>query len=148
MIEPVSEDDLPAVRALIGRALRAGVVEAEDDVRHLLGNVDRVHRQWRTRWDDAVYLKLELDGRLAGVVLVKSYWNLVNLFVEPECQRRGVGTQLLNEALKRCRAHGGVARMKVNSSARAVGFYLRHGFRQCGPEKDLPGGCVPMARDL
>lgn len=89
-------------------------------------------------------LKYVVDGRIGGVVLVKKYWNLSNLFVLPTLQRRGIGRQLLETALAGCRDRSPKGKVMVNSSTVAVEFYKAMGFVQTGPGVDRPGGCVPL----
>ena len=53
-----------------------------------------------------------------------------NLYVLPGCWGRGYGTLLLEHALRQCR---GTPRLTVlSSNGRALGWYLRRGFREAG----------------
>ena len=53
-----------------------------------------------------------------------------NLYVLPDCWGRGYGTLLLEHALRQCR---GTPRLTVlSSNGRALGWYLRRGFREAG----------------
>ena len=60
-----------------------------------------------------------------------------NLYVLPDCWGRGYGTLLLEHALRQCR---GTPRLTVlSSNERALGWYLRRGFREAG-RRTLRGG--------
>jgi len=60
--------------------------------------------------------------------------HILNLAVDPECGRRGIGTLLLRSALARAIALGlGEATLEVReSNAGAIVFYRRHGFATIG----------------
>lgn len=78
MIEPVADQDLPEVRALIEAVIRGSVADSE-------------------------------------------------------------------EALASCRERSPRSAPLLNSSTVAVGFDRHMGFKQMGPGKGRPGGCVPFA---
>ena len=81
----------------------------------------------------AVYL-LSDNGRGVGTVSVRG--NLIgDLYVLPEEQRKGYGTELLRFALERCT---GVPTLWVlDHNRHAVRFYERNGFRMTGVSKEL-----------
>jgi GNAT superfamily N-acetyltransferase len=81
-------------------------------------------------------------------VLVKEYWNMTNLFVAPDHQGRGIGRLLLEAAMKGCQTRSPRGALLLNSSTVACGFYEHLGFRQTGPGRDRPGGCVPYGHDF
>lgn len=84
--------------------------------------------------DENTMLVYESAGAIHGYVEVKEGRHLVLLFVDPAKQRKGVGAQLVAEALK---YSGGV--VTVNASLNSVGAYLRYGFEIAGPEAELQG---------
>lgn len=76
----------------------------------------------------------ELDGRALGVVA----WvidgptaELTDLWVHPDCQRAGVGSQLLALAAGHLRQHG-LARVHIDAEPLAAGFYQSRGARPIG----------------
>jgi GNAT superfamily N-acetyltransferase len=74
-----------------------------------------------------------VDGRVAGfsVVLPVSgiTCELDGLFVEPDVMRRGVGRALIDDVVKRARAHG-VHRIEVIANPTAFDFYTNVGFER------------------
>lgn len=147
-IEPVAEDDLPAIRTLIAAAIRHSVAHSEAEARFLIEDVHGSLDSWRDHPADALHLRCSSAGSVVGVVLVKEYWNLTNLFVAPDHQGRGIGRLLLEAAMEACRTRSPRGALLLNSSTVACGFYERLGFRQTGPGRDRPGGCVPYRRDF
>lgn len=67
------------------------------------------------------------------------------LYVSPSCSRRGVGSALLALAETSIRSSG-YATARLESSQNALDFYLRRGYRRCGPP-DADGAC-PLSKDL
>jgi GNAT superfamily N-acetyltransferase len=124
------------------------VARSEEDAAFLIGDIDESLEWWRENPDSSLHLKYGEAGVIAGVLLIKEFWNLTNLFVAPDYQRQGIGRLLLNEALQRCRSRSPRAAVLVNSSTYAAGFYERMHFVQTGPGKDRPGGCVPFRYDF
>ena len=69
----------------------------------------------------------EDDGTGAGFIAVTGA-HLDQLFVDPDYQKRGIGTYLLREALGRAPAIVTLNVFEQNAPARE--FYRRHGFRE------------------
>jgi len=148
MVEPVTAQDLPAIRDLIAAAVRHSVARSEAEACFLVDDIGASLDWWRGHPAEALHLKCSRSGAIVGVVLVKEFWNLTNLFVDPAHQGRGIGRLLLNAALDTCRTRSPRGALLLNSSAVATGFYDHMGFRQTGPGKDRPGGCVPYRYDF
>lgn len=71
-----------------------------------------------------------------GIVAVKE--NLIeNLYVLPNRQREGCGSELLGYAISKCT--GTPALWILNNNAKAEKFYRKHGFIRTGQEKRLSG---------
>jgi putative acetyltransferase len=70
---------------------------------------------------------------------------LEGLYTDPQFASRGIGTELLRwlEALTRER---GPAMMHAEASSNALHFYLRRGYKLCGPR--TPDGAQPVAKRL
>jgi GNAT superfamily N-acetyltransferase len=127
------------------RVLRAGVPHPEVDLAIDHGA-------------DALHLGAEVDGRLAGVVSVYDApappgpggpaRQIRLMAVEPELQGRGVGRQLIDEAVADARGRGAVV-IWAHARDTALGFYTAMGFRPSGPgfiheETALPHTTVVM----
>ena len=128
-IRTVVPADAPDVAVFIERIIASSVdataVEKESFVRNVRSNLDA----WQRHPQGALHLKgVDVDGALAGVVMVKSFWNLCHLFVEPGFQRQGVGKSLLEAAIAGCRGRSPRQCLRLNSSRNAAGFYQRMGF--------------------
>ena len=142
-VAPVTARDLPAIRRLIAGAVRHSVAHSDVEVAYLTDDIGVGLDAWRQHPAGALHLKCSRSGAIVGVVLVKEFWNLTNLFVDPEHQGQGIGRLLLNEVLDTCRTRSPRGALLVNSSTVATGFYEHLGFQQTGPGRDRPGGCVP-----
>lgn len=68
------------------------------------------------------------DATINGVVELKEGRHVALLFVEPGCQRQGIGQRLMSAAL----AHARVETVTVNASLPSVPAYRRFGFVQAG----------------
>jgi ribosomal-protein-alanine N-acetyltransferase len=99
--------------------------------------------QW-TAWDYARVAQGEMagwvaqeEGRIVGFVVVRriaSDLEILNLAVQPEARRRGIGTSLLQETLawgRTFKAEKALLEVRASNLA-ALRFYERHGFEVTG----------------
>jgi GNAT superfamily N-acetyltransferase len=100
---------------------------------------DRIARAIR---DHDVWVAVE--GAAIGWVEVDRD-HLAALYVSPFCARRGVGSALLARAETSIRSSG-YATARLESSQNALDFYLRRGYRRCGPPD--ADGAFPLRKDL
>lgn len=82
-------------------------------------------------------LVVEVAGRVRGYLMawrVVDQLHILNIATDPDCQRRGLGTALLQAAARRAAAEGMVeVTLEVRrSNAAARAFYEGHGFREVG----------------
>ena len=84
------------------------------------------------------------DGRIVGVVLVKNFWNLCSLFVDPTVQWRGIGRLLIESAIEPCRGRSPRSAIWLNASPNAVTFYRHMGFAPRVSDRILPPGFEAM----
>lgn len=119
-------------------ALRAAIDE------NVLGNL----AWWESNPERCCHLKWVQDGRLAGVVLVKEFWNLCSLFVEPALHRRGIGLALVEAAAEECHRKGAERVLRLNAAPNAVKFYEVLGFRFRETAQALPPGYRAMEMSL
>lgn len=147
ILDAAPEDGEP-IRALMAAAIEYGVTRDPALLAETLANVNRNLDLWLAEPARCLHLKALLDGRLAGVVLVKDGWNLCSLFVAPEAQRAGIGRALFEAAAARCRGRSAKGALWLNAAGNAIPFYERLG---CVPRQSaqvLPPGFMPMRRAL
>ncbi|RYX98445.1 MAG: GNAT family N-acetyltransferase [Bradyrhizobiaceae bacterium] len=102
---------------------------------------------WRERWRTelvpvAQVVVAEHDGALAGFVTIDASGYLDQLVVAPAHWGSDVARLLMDEA-KRLSPSG--VTLKVNAdNARAIRFYLRHGFVKTGDEVNASGRAVDV----
>ena len=97
-------------------ALIPRLAHTDEDVRAWFGSIVLVeHEVWVA----------EIDGGVIAIMVLRGE-SLDQLYVRPEAQRRGVGSQLVKHA-KRQRARLRLFTFESNEPARA--FYEKHGFR-------------------
>jgi GNAT superfamily N-acetyltransferase len=122
-IEDVMASDAPELMEFMWHVIKTSVQVEEEEMQSILENVAD-NLRWSVEHPDVcAHLKCVIDTRIVGVVLVKHFWNLCSLFVDPAFQRMGIGRTLLSEAVRRCADNGDHACLRVNSSPNAVRFY-------------------------
>ena len=146
MIEDARDEDLESIRQVVAETVAACIDVADDVLPVLLKDILSGLDWWRENKQSSVLLKYTLDGGIVGMVMVKNYWNVSDLFVLPTFHRRGIGRALMGEALRRCEGKTDRVELKLNSSNHAVEFYRSLGFVPSGEPRDLPGGCVPLSK--
>jgi GNAT superfamily N-acetyltransferase len=89
-------------------------------------------------------------AEFVGALELREYSHVSLLFVEGTRQRKGIGRQLMDEALQLCKTHhSGIHEITVNASPNAVEAYKRFGFQAIGELQVKNGiGFVPMALPL
>lgn len=90
----------------------------------------------------------ERNGRLAGVAAVAMLDagpDLDLLFVDPDCQRAGIGCALLDQAVTHLRTAGACS-LTIQSDPGAEMFYVRYGAKRIGetPSEAIPGRMLPL----
>ena len=85
---------------------------------------------YRPYIDDARCWVAEADGKIAAFAALDadtaSIWAL---FVDPDCESRGLGSALLANLIAEARARGLPSlSLETEAGTRAEAFYLRHGF--------------------
>ena len=90
-------------------------------------------------------LKVEIESKLVAYIAWRNHCHLAQLYVDSEFQGKGIGTLLINEAIKMIKAPS----LRVRSSINAVDFYKNNGFMPTGSETEINKiKFVPMERKL
>ena len=82
-----------------------------------------------------VCLAATVDGRVAGYVVCSRYadvWHVMNVAVDPEHRRRGIGAALLEHLLAEVGDDAALTLEVRRTNAQAMRLYERHGFRAAG----------------
>lgn len=144
MLSTITEFDLNDIRNIIRAAIRGSVAKTDAEAEFLISDVETSLDKWFEFRDKVCHLKYCETSTIAGFIIVKEFWNLSHLFVLPECQGKGIGRALVEEAIHICRGRSPKGRIQLNSSSVAAGFYAAMGFTQTGPGIGRPGGCIPF----
>jgi putative acetyltransferase len=83
--------------------------------------------QWNQRLAERGTIVATIDGELAGFSDVSDEGYIDMMFVDPQFGRRGVASNLLEEAEGRALAHGATT-LWTDASITARPFFERHGF--------------------
>ena len=86
------------------------------------------------------------DGTVKGFIKIEGTY-IARLFVEPVLHNAGIGSELLEYAV---REHGADSLWALEKNTSAIRFYQRHGFRLSGEKKPEDGTTeylVKMERD-
>ena len=127
-IQDVQPGDTAIIDALMHSAVTTSVRLGKVEMVGALENV-RQNLHWaQNNVNSVVHLKYTNNAGIVGVILIKNFWNLCSLFVDPAAQRQGIGSALLTEAIRRCVSLNDRGHVKVNSAPNAVPFYQARGF--------------------
>jgi GNAT superfamily N-acetyltransferase len=122
--------DLEFLRRLHREAMRPHVERAFG----VWDEADQRRRFYETT-DPATHKIIELDGRPVGCQWVRQHpdaLQLVRLYLLPEVQGKGVGTELMSQLCERAARFGLVVRLRVFRVNPAQNLYLRLGFKVIG----------------
>src|SRR5262245_8551658 len=72
----VLPSDLPEVSSLIASSIRHSVTQSEDEAQFLIDYIAKRLDAWANDPGQSMHLKYTLDHTIAGIILVKQYWNL------------------------------------------------------------------------
>jgi GNAT superfamily N-acetyltransferase len=149
IVQEAQPGDAGLVKAFMAHVIAASVTQDAALLADLQANVEGNVDWWLAHPDDALHLKAVTEGgHLVGVVLVKRFWNLCSLFVEPRLQGRGVGRALLEAAIPQCRGRSPKSAIWLNAAPGAIAFYRRLGFVERAATTPLPPGFLALQRPL
>ena len=110
----------------------------------MVENVTQNLAVWNRDPDQCFHFVAEAGNEIVGVILVKAFWNLCSLFVDPERQRHGIGRQLVRAATDACRDKSPKQAIYLNAAPSAVSFYGALGFTSRESTRQLPPGFQAM----
>lgn len=146
MIRPLQDTDLHAASAVCMRAFLSTVAPSLSsigvDTFRTIAAADGFAQR---TGPDSLQLVYDDAGVIKGVGELKQRRHVAMLFVDPACQRQGVGEALLAALIAQAHAD----EVTVSASLPSVAFYQRHGFA-CSGEVGESAGLVyqPMVRTM
>ena len=146
IVRPARFEEADAIRGLMRRVIEVTVAAPlrPETIENVEGNV----AVWLDRPTRCVHLVAALNDVIVGVILVKDFWNLCSLFVEPSRQGGGIGRLLVDAAVLACKPLSPKKALWLNSSTNAVGFYEHLGFGPAESAQQLPQGVRTMQLSL
>jgi len=132
------------IRRLMAAVVATSVSHDEAVRADTIANVNSNLAFWLGHREKCVHIVATVPGTIVGVVLVKDFWNLCSLFVDPKHQGSGVGRALVNAAVDACRGRSPKQALWLNAATNAIGFYKRLGFEARQSRQVLPPGFMPM----
>ncbi|WP_018917446.1 GNAT family N-acetyltransferase [Vreelandella zhanjiangensis] len=87
------------------------------------------------KWHQGGFEIIALNGTYVGAVWItneEGFIQLRDIFLAPEYQGQGIGTQVVREELEKARAAGMPLRLRVLKQSHAIALYERLGFTRCG----------------
>jgi GNAT superfamily N-acetyltransferase len=146
ILQAALPEDADPIRALVGFIVARTFIDdpalQQDTIANVNLNIDR----WLAQPELCVHVKAVAGGEIVGMVLVREFWNLCNLFVHPQWQRKGIGRALLEAGCAPCKGRSPKGAILLNAAPNAVGFYARLGFVEREPTRPLPPGAKAMLR--
>ena len=147
-LSEVQPGDAQEVRLLMARVIRVSVTHDRELLAETIANVFQNVDAWLADPARCVHYLARIDGRIVGVVLVKEFWNLCSLFVDPALHGQGIGRALLEAACNACTGRSPKGAIFLNAAPNAIGFYRRLGFVERESARELPAGFLAMKRAL
>lgn len=143
-VREATPNDEQQIRTLLSLVIHESLDAKVHNIPSILKNVNGNVDLWRAAPDNIVHLVAELDGKLVGVIMIKDFWNFSSLFVEPAYQRRGVGRQLVQRAVEKCRGRCPHDAIHMHANNEAVEFYRKLGFEVKDTSRTPPVGSTEM----
>ena len=143
-IRNIELSDQNVLQQIARNAVTLSVVAPEEEKQNLLKGISRNIASVIIDQIDGVFLAAALSEVPVGFIIVKDYWNLSDLFVDPDHQGLGIGRQLCSDAFAICEKETTKPSIRVNSALNAVTFYESLGFYRIDVEQKLPDFIIPL----
>jgi len=145
LVRPAATEEAEDIRNLM-RLVVEGSLEREHQAQ-MIGNANANVDVWLQRPSGCVHLVAVDQDRLVGVIMVKNFWNLCSLFVDPS-HRLGVGRTLVVKAIALCKDNSPEQAILLNAAPGAIAFYECLGFAPRESRQALPPGFLAMRLPL
>lgn len=145
-IRPAAWADAGPISALL-KELSTFFLAAQDDAAAAayFAHTSPLRIQENIAARDRALFVAEIDGQFAGFIALKDWRHVVQFFIAPRFQARGVGRALWNHAYAAIRRQGPLQDITVRASVFAVPVYGRFGFEITGERTTQKGlTFVPM----
>ena len=133
------EGDLPALIGLLRRSwLTTWAPELQFETVQRFAAADPARLYAESKWRE--FRIADDGGSVVGMYHVEG--NRINsIHLEPKCKRRGIGSQLMNEAEHRIGTDHAEATLEVRSfNEGAIAFYKQRGWKACRVYQDTECG--------
>lgn len=144
IIRPATVNDSDVIRGLMENVLNNSLANSPLNPADMMASANRSVNLWQKEPDSCYHAVAVIADQVAGVVMVKEHWNLVSLFVKPQCQGLGIGRALTVSALDACQDKCPYKGISLNASRDSVEFYEKLGFIRSRVDKEGAPGIVPM----
>jgi len=84
---------------------------------------------------EGICLAAQRDGQLVGYIICSRFdqvWHIMNVSVDPDLQRRGIATVMIDEILRRVGEDGQITLEVRPTNGAAIALYERFGFLAAG----------------
>lgn len=136
------------IRTLLSLVIHESLNATVHNIPSILKNMNENVDLWLAAPDNIVHLVAEVDDKLLGVIMIKDFWSFCSLFVDPVYQRKGIGRQLVQIALERCRGRSPHDAIYMHANNEAVEFYRALGFEVRETSRIPPAGSTEMTLRL
>jgi GNAT superfamily N-acetyltransferase len=147
-LRPATRAEAERIRQLMAMVIATSVSADESVLADTIANVNGNVSFWLDNPQRCVHIVATVGDAMVGVVLVKDFWNLCSLFIDPQHQGRGVGRALVSAAASACRGRSPKQALWLNAATNAIGFYERLGFQPRESRQPLPPGFMPLLLPL
>ena len=84
---------------------------------------------------EGICLAAQRDGQLVGYIICSRFdqvWHIMNVSVDPDLQRQGIATEMIDEILRRVGEEGQITLEVRPTNIAAIALYERFGFLAAG----------------
>jgi ribosomal protein S18 acetylase RimI-like enzyme len=142
IIRTAGPEDLVSVQ----RVFRRSSLSNDDDREALLDHPEHLVLPAEPVFEGRTRVAEQPNRGIVGFATVERYSDtaeLIDLFVDPDSMRQGVGRALVRDAAVRL-ANDGITNLDVTANRHAMAFYIAMGFGAIGPTSTPLGSGIRM----